>query len=167
MSAEHIPHWISEHLPPEVIGSNLFKFKIKLSSGVAVDVDLMSDIEISYEHLEQQLDECPAQYVFWSSVYSEAKESVSILERRIKVRRGALVEQATAIAAKDTLRLTEKQIAYIIEKDDILNEWEVTLAVLQKKAGKLYHMVQAVMMKSEHLRSRAGFKKEEMRRTPS
>lgn len=155
------PTWLTRHIPADVIRSSLFAFDVKLWDGTTVRVDITNDIEIDYERLEQQMDEVPGQYVWWSSIYSEAKAMVTLLERRIKVRRGILVEAAIDEGRKSGVRLTDKQAEKVVEQDGILNKWEVSLIVLQKNVGKLYHMVQAIQMKSELLRSRSGFKRQE------
>ncbi len=156
------PTWISVNLPPEIIRSELFVFDVKLTDGTIVKVDMVNDVEIDYEALEEQMDRVPGQYVWWSSVYSEAKAMVTLMERRIKIRRGILIEEALKESRSLNLRLTDKQTDRIVETDDKLNKWEMVLAILQKNTGKLYHMVQAIQMKSELLRSRSGFKRQEL-----
>lgn len=160
------PTWIATNMPSEIVSSDLFVFKLKFSNGKLITVNVANDVEVDYERLEQQLDECPGQYVFWACIYSEAKEMVTLLERRIKIRRGVLVDDLQK-SAKDSglLRLTEKQVLAVVEKDDLLNQLEIKLATLQKNTGKLWHMMKAIEMKSEHLRSRSGFKKQELRQT--
>lgn len=155
------PTWLSQHVPTEILGSKLFKFKVKLVDGTTVTVDITNDIEIDYERLEEQMDQVTGQYVWWSSIYSEVRAMVTLLERRIKIRRGVLVEAALTTARDIGARLTDKQAEKVVETDEMLNKWEVQLAVLQKNTGKLFHMVQAIQMKSELLRSRSGFKRQE------
>lgn len=161
--AQHIhPTWISEHVPAEIVTSSLFVFDVKLVNGAVVKVNVANDIEIDYERLEEQMDRLPGQYVWWSSIYSEARAMVTLLERRIKIRRGVLIEAAIETAREHNVKLTGPQSEKIIESDNKLNEWEVKLAILQKNVGKLYHMVKAIEMKSELLRSRSGFKRQEL-----
>lgn len=156
------PTWLSTHLPKDIL-AELFVFKLKLSNGNTMVVRMDNDLEVDYERLEEQIDQCPGQYVWWASIYSEAKEMVSLLERRIKSRRGELTEKVIQSLREGGLtRVTDKQVSSVVEKDEILYKWEVKLIVLQKNTGKLWHMLQAIQMKSEHLRSRAGFKRQEM-----
>jgi len=155
------PTWISKHVPAEIIRSELFIFKVKMVDGTVVKVNITNDIEIDYERLEEQMDQVPGQYVWWSSIYSEARAMVTLLERRIKIRKGVLVDEALKKARELNARITDKQADKIVETDDKIKKWEVQLAVLQKNVGKLYHMVQAIQMKSELLRSRSGFKRQE------
>jgi len=155
------PTWISKHLPPEVVQSKLFIFNVKFTNDQLIKVDIANDIEIDYERLEEQMDQVPGQYVWWASVYSEAKAMATLLERRIKIRRGKLVDAALKAAHEAGTRLTDKQSEKIIESDELLQKWEVQLIMMEKNVGKLFHMVKAVDMKSELLRSRSGFKKGE------
>lgn len=164
------PTWISENLPAEIVTSDLFRFNITFPNGKKLRIDITNDIEVDYENLEDQLDKCPGQYVWYASLYSEAKEMVTLLERRIKIRRGELTDAVLEEARdKNTkgfkFKPTDKQVAAVIEKDEKLNKWELLLARQQKNVGKLWHLVKAVEMKSEHLRSRAGFKKQELQQT--
>ena len=51
----------------------------------------------------------------------------------------------------------------IVEADDKILELQTFLMLAQRSLGKLYGFVDAIRMKSEHLRSLAGFKRQEMR----
>lgn len=157
----HRPSWISEHLPEEILQSDLFRFRVKMINGTEVTVDMINDIEIEYERLEEQMDQLPGQYVWWASVYSEAKAMVTLMERRIKIRKGNLVEAALDQARAMQVKVTNDQVNAIVEKDQKIVEWEKVLIVLQKNTGKLYHMVKALELKTELMRSRSGFKRQE------
>lgn len=156
------PTWLSENVPADVVTSGLFRFRVVLLSGAVVSVDVSNDVEIDYERLEEQMDQVPGQYVWWASVYSEAKSMVTLVERRIKARRGTLIDAALQEARARDVRLTDKQVERVVEADEKLNELEVKLAKMQASVGKLYHMMKAIEMKSELLRSRSGFKRQEM-----
>jgi hypothetical protein len=158
--SESKPSWITENVPPEV-AEQLFKFKIKLPNGTMIEADMAISPNVDYDAIEDELIRTPHQYVWWASLYSEAKAYVAVVERTIKVRRGNVTQIAINTAANQNVRLSEKVLMNVVEKDDVLNKLEVELANAQKNAGKLYHMVQAVQMKSEHLRSLAGFKRQE------
>jgi hypothetical protein len=49
----------------------------------------------------------------------------------------------------------------MIDGDGDLVKAEAELALLQKNVGKVYHMVEAIKLRSEHSRSLAGFKRQE------
>ena len=159
---ENNPSWIDEHIPPELASSTLFRFDARLPDGTTISVDLLQDIDVDYERLERQLEDTPAQYVWYASVLAELKAQVQILERKCKARRGYLTEQAVATAAAAGVRSPAADVVKImIESDETLNKLEALLAKGQKHANKIHHMVEALRMKSEHLRSLAGFKRQE------
>jgi len=159
--SDRVPGWISQHVPEELAESTAFRFKITLPNGNRVSVDLKPDVEVDYDHLERQLEDVPSQYIYWMALYSEMKAHASTVERRIKARRGVLVEEATQVKDENRFKLTGDQVKQVVEADENLNELEQSLIMLQKHVGKLYHMGVALQMKSEHLRSLAGFKRHE------
>lgn len=155
------PNWISEHIPEELATSTLFRFDVKMPNGAVVQVDLLQDIDIDWENLESQLGYTHQQYLYYALMMTELKAQVSILERKCKARRGVLVEAAVGVAKELGVRPTADQTKSMIESDDTLNKLEAIQINSQKHANKLHHTVEALRMKSEHLRSLAGFKKQE------
>ena len=154
------PSWISEHVPDD-IASALFHFNVKLPNGRKVPVDMRTTIDFDFETLEEDLTRTPHQYIFWATVYSEAKSMVAVIERAMKVRRGHITEAVLESARKDGVKLTEKAMLGVIEKDEKLVKLDQALIKAQKVAGKLWHMTQALQMKFEAIRSLAGFKRQE------
>jgi hypothetical protein len=86
---------------------------------------------------------------------------VAVIERAMKVRRGHITEAVLESARKDGVKLTEKAMLGVIEKDEKLVKLDQALIKAQKVAGKLWHMTQALQMKFEAIRSLAGFKRQE------
>lgn len=156
-----LPAWFEDHVPPELITSSLFRFVITTSTGVKVNVELTKDIDITYEDVELQLKRTPAQYTYWAVVYSEARAMISVIERRIKVRKAKLAEETSKQLTEAGIRVTDKYIGLIIEGDDVLEKLETALIVANKNAGKLYHMLLAIGVKADNLRSLSGFKKQD------
>lgn len=154
------PGWISENIPAD-IQSGLFQFRVKLTNGNTVKVDLRTTIDVDYELLEEELQTTPQHYVWWSSLYSEAKAMVAVVERAIKVRRGVIIEAIQEEMKREGVKLPEKVFQSIVDKDETIGKLEEQLIVAQRTAGKLWHMVKAIEMKSEHLRSLSGFKRQE------
>ena len=170
------PEWISENLPPELADSTLFKFIVQLQvveskdeSGKAIfkkiEVDMLPDLDIDYECLELQMAKIPAQYAFWAAVYSELKMAVSVAERKLKARKGKVIERITTECAESKIRLTADQIKSIAEADQGLIESEMKYERAQMVCGKTYHMIEALKLKAELARSLAGFKKQEQERS--
>lgn len=159
---ENHPSWITEHIPPELANSTLFRFDVRLPDGSAIGIDLLQDIDVDYELLEQQLEDTPSQYVWYAAVLAELKAQVQILERKCKARRGSLTESAVNVARDAGIRSPAADVVKVmIESDVMLNKMEAQLANAQKHVNKIHHMVEALRMKSEHLRSLAGFKRQE------
>jgi hypothetical protein len=161
MAKQKLPRWVEEHVPSEVSSSSMFIFKVKFQNGVVTTINLLTDLDIDYEILEEQLETVAAQYMFWSTVYSELKTNVSTKEIAIKARRSSLAATAIEQARKDNVRLTEKQLTAITENDQSITKLEAELAIAHKHAGKVYHMVEAIRIKSENCRSLAGFKRQD------
>ena len=157
--SEH--NWIESNVPDEILDSTLFKFKITLPNGNVVDVDMTKDIDIDYEILEQQCEDIPAQYTFWAAIYSELRLASAIYERRVKSRRGVLTDIAIREASDAKVKITDAQMKVIIETDEVLNKLEMQLALSQSKTGKVYHMVEAIKMKCDLIRTLAGFKRQD------
>ena len=103
----------------------------------------------------------PAQYAFWAAVYSELKMGVAIAERKLKARKGKVIERITTECNLSKVRLTADQIKSIAEADSSLIEAELKYERAQMVCGKTYHMIEAIKLKAELARSLAGFKKKE------
>lgn len=156
------PRWYRECVPEEVTNSSLFKFSVQIGSKKTIEVDMLADLEVDYDIIREQLEDTPSIYAYWSALYSELKLQVAATERRIKAKRGKLLETAGKEAAKGNIRLTQKAVDMMIESDRELNELELKYALQQKHTGKMYAMIQAIQMKSDNLRSLAGFARQEM-----
>lgn len=156
------PKWFDEYVPDEVANSSLFKFTINLANDKSIEVDMRADLEIDYGIIQQQLEDAPSEFAYWAAIYSELKMQVGKIERQIKSKRGKLVDTAIKDAAQAQVRLTDKQVQSIIEADDELNKLEAKLLLMNKHAGKMYFMVEAIRMKSDNIRSLAGFARIEM-----
>jgi len=176
MTDKKLPSWIEENLmtvAPELRGTTLFKFKVKLqvtegndpSTGKyrqkELEVDLLPDLDLDYEILEQQMLDFPAQYAFWASVYSEVRMGVAVAERRLKMRYGTAMERVQQEFADRNLKPTVEVIKKIVEKDADLAKADLEYQKLQMQAGKLYHMLEALKAKIDVARSVVGFKRQE------
>ncbi len=167
-----IPEFIGEYLPAELVDSTLFRFDVQLQviSGFdennkpiyrKIEVDMLPTVNLDYENLEIEMARIPAEYAFWSSVYSELRLGVAIAEKKLRARKGKVVESITNKCAADKIRLTADQIKAIAESDAGLIDAELKYDKAQMTCGKVYHMLEALKMKSELARSLAGFKKRE------
>jgi len=170
------PEWINENLPAELADSTLFKFQVQLQVVEAIDadgrsifkkidVDMLSDLDLNYDILELQMERIPAQYAFWAAIYSELKLAVAVADRKLKARKGKVVERITSECQAAKVRLTADQIKSIAEADSSLIEAELKFERAQMVCGKVYHMIEAMKLKAELARSLAGFKRKEQERS--
>jgi hypothetical protein len=167
-----IPKWFSSFVPEEVSDSSIFRFEITIAGKTKEDartitVDMRADLGIDYTAIQQQLEDTPSEFAYWAAIYSEVKMYVSQLERQVKARRGKIAQILVEEATKNSIKLTDKQLASAIEGDDKLNELEGWLIKMQKQAGKLFFMVDAIRMKCDNLRSLAGFARAEYQNAKS
>jgi hypothetical protein len=174
MAERKLPAWIEENVlcvAPELASTTLFKFNVKLQvkekdetgsiKNKVITVDLLPDLDLDYEILEQQIQDIPAQYAFWSTVFSEVKMGVAVAERQYKMRYGEVIEQITREFASNGIKPTVEVIKRVVEKDKELIKADLEYQKAQMKAGKLYHMLEALKLKAELARTLAGFKKNE------
>lgn len=154
--------WFDDNIPREIADA-LALVRVKLASGTEVARDFRPDVDINYDDLEEQLAKAPSAYAYWAMVFSEQKTIVGVVERRVKKRRACVAETVLSTAKSEGMTLRATDMKELIEGDDELNRLEAELLIARRAEGKLYHIVEAIRMKSEHLRSLAGFKKQELR----
>ena len=154
--------WIKSNFD-EAVSDTVFKLKVVLPDGQTVTKDFSVDVEIDYDMLEEQLADTPAIYAFLSSVLSEQKHVCAKLERSCARRRAIVIQKANETALTEGLKLHKYVLDDLAEADDVMLELQGKLMLAQRSLGKLYGFVDAIRMKSEHLRSLAGFKRQEMR----
>lgn len=170
---DRLPKWIDENLPTELATSSLFKFNVKLQAmewdeeeqrhrRKEIEVDILPDLDLDLDILEGQMQDLPAQYSFWASVYSEVRLGVAVAERKLKARKAEVTKIITHEYIKEVGKPPpEKILTQIVEADKRLNEAEMAYQHAQMQAGKLYHMIEALKMKAELARSLLGLKKQD------
>jgi len=159
--------WFSRNVDDD-IAKILVKLKISIGDDKFIERDFRPDVKIEYEELEEQLEDTPSLFAFWSSVLAEQRAQVAIIERSIKMRRGTvtrtLLEESKSVAAKGVglgtrPGLRKDDIKDLLEADKELAELDAKYIIANKRLSKLYGVVDAIRMKSEHLRSLSGFKR--------
>jgi hypothetical protein len=143
---------------PEEISRALCHIQVTIS-GKKLECLTNEDLNIDYDEIEFELEHMPQIFHAWSQLYSEAKEQTNIVEKQIRRRRGILTSEIIRDMGKSLSRGT---LTDLVEIDDKLLELEAEHIRLQKIAGKLYFTLEAIKMKSDHMRSLCGFKKLEM-----
>lgn len=164
-----LPKWIEANIPDELASSSLFRFDVSLqvpdpqdpSKKRKITVDVLSDLDIEMDVLEEQMQNLPAQYMFWSAVYSEMRLAVAVAERNLKVRRGKATQHVQKEASNNGVKISIEQQKVIVESDENLIDADLRLAKAQMVAGKIWHMLKAIEMKHENCRSLIGLKKAE------
>ncbi len=137
-------------------------FKIQLTIGDReFNGDVRPDLKIDYDNLEEDLAKIPASYAFWGMVYSEAKRAASILEKRIRIRRGKVADQLLKMAKAEKIKLHRGDVEDLIETDEELLKLEILGFDMNRVAGKLWNITKALEIKADSLRSLAGFKRQE------
>lgn len=120
---------------------------------------IKDDLAIDYENLEQEMEEFPNKYHLWSMLYSEIKEQLAVVEKKIKKRKGIVFDQICKQGGKG---LRRSDISDIMETDEMLNKLEVSKILLEKQSQKLWFTLEALKMKNDNLRSLSGFRKQEL-----
>lgn len=156
------PEWVFPEVPSD-IAAKLYRFKVDLGGESKANIDMSSNLNVDYDTLQEDMAQLPGEYAFVSSVFSEAKAMVAVIERAIKIKRGQLAEKIIDMAREQKVKLSEKVVLAIIEKDEQLGRLENKLIIAQKHAGKLYHLLKLKDMKFEIMRSLAGFKKQDFK----
>lgn len=147
---------------PEDIAKHLITLRFPVQDGV-VERDFRPDVEIDYDNLVKQLEETPAMFSFWANLLAEVRKQVAVLERKVKRRKGEVTRTLLDEASSKGVKLRRDDVVDLIEADDLVNKFEAELIMANKHLSKLFAITDAIKMKSEHLRSLAGFKRQEQR----
>jgi len=142
---------------------SLFQLNFKLPNGQKIIGNFYPDTEIDYDQLEEQLANMPSKFAFWSVLLGEQKYKVALIEKQISRRRSKLCENFLNEGKEEGVRLTKYLLDELVEADDKMLELDSRLIKENRVLSKLWVVVNALQMKSEHLRSLAGFKKQELR----
>ena len=147
---------------PEDVAKQLITLRFPAQEGF-IERDFRPDVEIDYDNLVKQLEETPALFSFWANLLAEVRKQVAVLERKAKRRRGEVTRNLLDEARGKDVKLRRDDVEDLIEADDLLNKFEAELIMANKHLSKLFAITDAIKMKSEHLRSLAGFKRQEQR----
>ena len=185
-----IPPWIQEYVPRELVESTLFRFNIELQSVIEhkcnncdfstkkylkqcpncnnkltkvhkkVTVDFVPDLDVDIDIIESQLESLPAQISFYGMIYSELRLKVALEERRLKAIKGVILEKLRDRMKEENVRIPAEQLKTIMESDDEITKAQNRLSLAQMQCGKVYHIIEALKMKSEIGRSLLVLKRE-------
>ena len=138
------------------------RVRIKLGGKVR-EFDFTPDVDIDYNILEDQLAEQPAKFAYWSMLLSEQKLVVSRINHLIRVRKAAVIKLNINAARTASIKIPKYELDESVELDEKFIDLYKRLIREELTLSKLYGVVEAMKMKSDNLRSLAGFKRQEMR----
>lgn len=148
---------------PEEIRNLLVRIKAELPNRKPISFDFRPLTDISYDNLERQLETTPSNFAFWGMVFAEQKMCTATLELHVKKRKAELSDAILKKAKEEGVMLRRSDIADMIDSDGTYLRIRAKLIVSERSLAKLQLLLEAIRMKSEHLRSLAGFKRQELR----
>lgn len=123
--------------------------------------DLRPDVQINFDNLEEELEQTPEMFAFWSQLLAEQKAKVAKLTRQKEITRGYVRSRMLEEARQRGTSLRAEDLKEIINSDKALVELDKEIIIERRKEDKVKSVVDALRLKSEHLRSLSGFKREE------
>ncbi len=153
---------IFDEIPAE-IKDLLVKIRISIPDRKPISCNVMPLVKISYEQLETQLTQTPSIFCFWGMVHAEQKMIVSVLELNLQKRKAQLATEIIKQSKQDGFDARRSDIKDVLESDEEVLKMQARLVIEEKSLDKMNVLMDALRMKSEHLRSLSGFKKQELR----
>ena len=150
----------------ESIKELLFTIEVKLPDRKPLKQDVTPLVAIHYDSLEKQLETTPEFFCFWGMLHAEQKAVVNTIELAVRKRKAKLAESLLRKAREEGLTgsaIRRSDINDFADGDAQLTSLQVKLLKESKTLSKLEVVLKTIQMKSEHLRSLSGFKKQELR----
>lgn len=158
--------WIKKNVSAD-LADYLFNIKLTLPDRIGlVQRDVRADLVIDFDLLEDQLAENPEMLAFFDLLLAEQVAKVASLKVKVLRQRGKTLEailDASRMAHGQAMRRADCED--LVEADDAVVELEAEIILEQLKLDRVKSVVGSIKMKSEHLRSLAGFKKQERQET--
>jgi hypothetical protein len=151
-------NWWDKEIPAE-LADVIIQLKVKINNQI-VNRDWRKDCKIEYDHLEDDLESMPGIFAFWSSVLAEARKNLRIAEYQIDIRKSKILRE---MKIPEGVKLTVSDKENIVNLDKEYNELKAKFIELECTVSKLFGIVDSLKMKSDNLRSLAGFKREELK----
>lgn len=147
---------------PDEVRDTLFKIRVKIGPSKILEHNFLPDVDVDYDELEAQLEEIPAKYAYVSSILAEQKAIVQMKERMLLRRKALVTDEILQSSREAGISLRVSDVEKLIEKDDVVTKFDADLIMSRKVENKLIGLVTSIRMKSDSLRSLAGFKRQEM-----
>ena len=156
--------WIKDNINKEV-ADYLFNIRLDcLPERIGVyQRDVRPDLSINWEMMEEELENTPQMLAFWDQLLAEQKSKVALLKCKKEITRGFVRRTMLEEARDNKIVLRTEDLKDILNADKDMVKLDKEIIVETRKEDKVRSVVFAIRMKSEHLRSLAGFKKEEKR----
>jgi hypothetical protein len=154
--------WIDKNINKDV-ADYLFNIKLNcMPKRIGMfQRDLRPDVTIDFDNLEEELEQTPEMFAFWSQLFAEQKAKVAKLIRQREITRGYVRSTMLKEAREQGTTLRAEDLKEIINSDKYLVEIDKEIIIEKRKEDKVRAVVDALRLKSEHLRSLSGFKREE------
>jgi hypothetical protein len=154
--------WIKRNIEPGV-ADYLFNIRINLPNRTLFQRNVRPDLVIDFEDLERQLQELPEMLCFFDSLLAEQRAKVATLEAKKEAIKGDLTDEILDRSKREGVKFSVQAIKDITQADDRMMQTQAEIIKETKIEHRLRAVVSALQRKSEHLRSLAGFKREEKR----
>lgn len=151
--------WWQKNIDAE-LGNAIVAFKLKLNERV-VARDWRIDCDINYETLEDDLETMPSIFGFWSAVLAEARKKQKLIEFKLSIKRSQILDRISK-DMKEGMKMTKDDKDNIVNLDQSYGLLMIESIETEVTVSKLFGIVDSLKMKSDNLRSLAGFKRAEM-----
>ena len=157
--------WIKKNVPKDV-ADYLFNIRIQLPSRVGlVQRDVRPDVLIDFDLLESQLADTPEMLAYWDLLLAEQNAKVAALIRRSIMLRSEATRRILEDARASNIDHRRTDLEDLVEIDENVTENEANIVIETRNFDRVKAVVNSLKMKSEHLRSLAGFKRKEREET--
>tara|TARA_R100001244_G_scaffold25113_2_gene25409 strand:- start:71204 stop:71692 length:489 start_codon:yes stop_codon:yes gene_type:complete len=146
----------------EELVDQLFRVTVTPKTGKKITREFAADLHIDYENIQQELIEAPAIYAFWSTVLANQRLVVDTLKQQVIAKSAKIQQQVIDAAKTGGVKVVKYQLDGLVEADDSVVKLQMRLAVEEKRLSVLYGVIKGLEIKSNNLRSLAGFAKMEM-----
>ncbi len=153
---------------PDDIFYSVFRLEVKTPQG-RIAQDIYPFVHFDYhadpsgDTLIQEVSEIAAKYSFWSMVLADGKFAVAVAKRKVLHRRGKVMNEILQQARIEGVSAPRRQdVEDLIEADPELTKANLELMLAERTESKLLGVVLSLKVKSEELRTLAGFKKQEI-----
>jgi hypothetical protein len=147
------------------ISNCIFQISMKVGNRTQLTKNVRPLLEIDFEKLENELEHLPPVLFFYEALLSEQKRTLATLEARKDLIKSKIASELNQKAEESDVKISDAKIRNLVMSDESV--LRISCEIIQEQHGydKLKAVVDCLIKKSEHLRSLAGFKRDERTRT--